>query len=67
MMTLKEIKKAVNQGKQVRWVSDIYHVKKVDDYFIIHCIVNDNVIGLTWLDNKTLNGYENDFYIKGGL
>ena len=66
-MTLNEIKNAVNQGKQVRWASDIYHVKKVDNYFIIHCIVNDSVVGLTWLDNKTLNGKEKDFYIKGGV
>ena len=66
-MTLNEIKNAVNQGKQVRWVSDIYHVKKIGNDFIIHCIVNDSVIGLTWNDKKTLNGKENDFYVKGGV
>ena len=74
MMTLKEIKKAVNQGKQVRWVSDIYHVlKDNNDNYYIKCVLNQNIIGLTHKSNKKLwmsvsiNGKENDFYIKGGV
>ena len=64
-MNLAEIKDAVNQGKTVCWSNDSYHVIKdnIDQWLIIH-LPNDSAIGLTWKDEKTMNGDEKDFYIK---
>ena len=67
-MKLKDIKSAVDCGKNVRWFSDIYHVlKDNNDNYYIKCVLNQNIIGLTHKDNKTLNGKESDFYIKKGF
>ena len=65
-MTLNEIKQAVNDGKTVCWKSEIYVVERngTEDYYLIHCTINDNYIGLTWLDGKTMNGEEKDFFVK---
>jgi hypothetical protein len=66
-MTLQEIKSVINSGKKVCWASDIYEVRKSkfeDDYYIIVCITNNSTIGLTWRDGVTLNGKEEEFYIK---
>lgn len=61
-MTLKEIKKAVDNGQKVYWSNRAYEVKKYDkDYYIV-CSLNDHTIGLTWRDNKTLNGKESEFF-----
>lgn len=64
-MNLKEIKQAVDDGKIVHWANDGYLVSKNDIgvYYITFTDNNDS-IGLTWLDDKTLNGDEKDFYIK---
>lgn len=63
-MTVDEIKKAVDEGKIVRWSSEIYLVHKVGDSYLITCELNDHTIGLTWLDGVTLNGKEEEFYIE---
>lgn len=62
-MTLAQIKKAVNAGKTVHWSNDAYKVIKDNrgQYLIMHS--NGSGIGLTWADDKTLNGKEKDFYI----
>jgi hypothetical protein len=65
-MKLEEIKKAVDNGKIVHWKKENYIVKYFcgEDKYYIECTNNGNVIGLTWSDNKTLNGEEKDFFIS---
>ena len=63
-MNLPQIKQAISQGKTVHWGNDEYTVIRdnLDRYLIIH--TNGSTIGLTHQDNTTLNGKENEFYIK---
>jgi hypothetical protein len=66
-MTLEEIKKAVDQGKEVFWRHSGYRVvagtqKASGEYFVV-CTENQYTVGLTWRDGKTMNGSEIDFYI----
>lgn len=65
-MNVEEIKAAVGAGKMVCWVSLMYRVikGKLGRYLIV-CQGNQSTIGLTWLDGTTLNGEENQFFIKG--
>ena len=64
-MKIDEIKKAVNDGEKVFYSSKNYQViKDKNDNYFIKCLSNNNFIGLTWLDGKTLNGNENDFFIE---
>jgi hypothetical protein len=64
-MTLNEIKKAVDDGKQVHWANSGYVViKSYGDYLITHH--SGNCIGLTWKDGVTLNGKESQFFINEG-
>ena len=46
-------------------MNDGYRVVKdnLGQWFIV-CDQNQNAIGLTWRDGATLNGQENDFYVK---
>lgn len=66
-MNLQEIKEAVNNGKQVYWGNALYQVKKHinkkggEDWNIV-CESNGHCIGLTWTDEKTMNGKESEFY-----
>ena len=64
-MTLQEIKNAVLAGKTVHWMNSGYVVYEDSEgqWFIV-CTANDSAIGLTWLDGVTLNGKEEQFYIK---
>ena len=63
-MTLKEIKKAIEENKKVFWASDIYEViKDKNNNYLIKCIINDYCIGLTHKDKIILNGKEEDFFI----
>ena len=64
-MNLDEIKQAIEQGKSAKWANDNYNVIKdsIGQYLII-CKQNNHAIGLTWADDKTLNGKEQDFYIE---
>lgn len=65
-MTLDEIKKAVDDGITVCWSNRSYVVipnGKVADSYLIKFLGNDHMIGLTWADNVTLNGKEEDFFI----
>lgn len=61
-MNLEQIKQAISDGKTVYWSTLSYIVIKVNnDYFI----KNDRyLIGLVWADGKTLNGKQEDFFIK---
>ena len=69
-MKLKEIKKAVLDGKTVHWSNSNYQV--IEDsvgQWLIHSRFNEDYIGLTWQDEVTLNGREDQFYIaknRGG-
>ena len=65
-MTLEQIKKAVDQGKEVFWKTDGYRVvagtqKGSGEYFVV-CTENQYTVGLTWRDGKTMNGNEIEFY-----
>jgi hypothetical protein len=64
-MTVNEIKDAVDKGKIVYWSNSNYEVIKDNrDQYLIKYNFNNTYIGLTWTDNTTLNGKEEDFYIK---
>ncbi len=61
-MTLEEIKSAVNEGKTVYCQSAAYQViKDSKNQWLIKCS-NGHYIGLTWTDEVTMNGKEEDFY-----
>lgn len=64
-MNLQEIKKAVKEGKTVHWKNENYKVI-FDEVtgLMIKSISNENYIGLTHANGKTLNGEEADFYTK---
>ena len=65
-MTLTEIKEAIAEGKQVFWSSSYYEVIRDSiGQFLIYSRCNNSYIGLTWQDGVTLNGSEDNFYIKG--
>jgi len=50
-------------GGNVYWKQDNYHViKDVNGDYLIKCINNGHVIGLTHRDGYTLNGEKSDFY-----
>lgn len=60
-MTLEEIKKAVDAGKTVHWLSEVYTVIKDDlGRYLIKC--GSNYIGLTWSDGIRMHGKEEEFY-----
>jgi|LakMenEpi03Aug12_release.lakeMendotaPanAssembly.Ray.scaffolds.fasta_scaffold847128_2 hypothetical protein len=63
-MTLAEIKKTIEDGKCVYW-KDINYKVVLDSKgeYLIKCQSNNHCIGLTWADDVTLNGKEEDFYI----
>lgn len=66
-MTLAEIKQAIADGKTVCWGNVGYTVvnaqqHKKDNYLIKHH--SGHCIGLTWADGTTLNGKEDEFFIK---
>lgn len=64
-MNLQEIKQAIADGKTVHWSNGAYTVIKdnLGQYLIKHSA--GHCIGLTWADETTLNGKEEDFFIKG--
>jgi hypothetical protein len=77
-MKLNDIKDAVDSGKTVCYKQHNYTVEKVtgtsldplsmqhipyEEYDIV-CSNNEHRIGLTWADGVTLNGEEEDFFIK---
>ena len=67
-MNIKEIKKAIDDGKKVHWSNRAYDViKGKSGQYLIYCNLNDHCIGLhglegTEYENK-LNGKEEDFFI----
>ena len=69
-MNLNEIKIAVNNGLIVKWSNDSYTIvsNKKGVLYIQHengkMDNSGSCIGLTWLDGVTMNGNEDDFYIK---
>ena len=64
-MTAKEIKDAVDNGKKVHWVNDLYTVIKDSlGQYLIKCTTNGYCIGLTWKDGETLNGKEEEFFTQ---
>ena len=67
-MNLKEIKQAISEGKTVRWSNGAYKVTKdAKDQYFITCESNNSSIGLTWTDEVTLNGKEEDFLLNPPL
>ena len=64
-MTVDEIKEAVINGDKVYWCNNAYEVIADNlGRFLIKCTINGSLIGLTHSDNVTLNGNEDQFYIK---
>lgn len=67
-MNLQQIKDAVDQGKTVCWKNHGYTVEYHRGIYSIVWMAGtaqENCIGLTWEDGKTMNGEETDFYIYG--
>lgn len=64
-MTAFEIMQAVDNNRTVYWCNNHYRVfRDVCGEYLIFCNLNNDTIGLTWKDGKTLNGKEEDFYIE---
>jgi len=62
-MNLQEIKSSLKNNQRVFWKNTSYEVIKDNiGQYLIKCHSNNTFIGLTWRDNKTLNGKENDFF-----
>lgn len=64
MMTLSQIKRAVDEGTPVYWSNKGYTVIKnsrTGDYLIKH--TGGHCIGLTWADGQTMNGREEEFFV----
>jgi hypothetical protein len=67
-MTVHEIKHAVDSGRVVCWQNTGYRVEHITgDGYVIRCLLNNSLIGLTWRDGVTLNGQEDEFYIYPAL
>jgi hypothetical protein len=65
LKSVSDIKKAVDSGLSVYHNNNAYKVIKDQlGQYLIYCTLNGYTIGLTWRDNKTLNGKINDFFIK---
>jgi hypothetical protein len=63
--TVNDIKKAVDNGLNVYHHNKAYKVIKDDlGQYLIYCTLNGYCIGLTWRDNKTLNGKIDNFFIQ---
>jgi len=62
VITYNEIKKAVDNGLDVRCDNDLYQVLKDRNGYYIYCSQNDYCIGLKHKSSNTLNGEK--FYIK---
>ena len=67
-MTLDEIKQATRDGKTVHWATNAYRVevhplKSGEEQWLIHCLFNNHYIGLTHMDEVTMNGKPEQFFI----
>lgn len=65
-MTLEEIIAAMKEGKTVHWANKGYTIvgdPSVVTKLLIKCEMNGSCTGLTWLDGKTMNGKEEDFFV----
>ncbi len=63
VMTLQEIKQAIEEGKTVCWANKGYRViKAANGEYLIVFLADKNIIGLTWNDGVTLNGQEHEFF-----
>jgi len=64
-MKLHEIKQAIEENKKVFWSNNNYEVIKDSiGQYLIKCNLNNHCIGLTWLDEETMNGEEKDFFVR---
>jgi hypothetical protein len=61
METIEQVKKAVDEGKLVKWVNNIYEVKywPIPNQYVVVCIINQFATGLCDADVK-------DCYISEG-
>ena len=63
-MNLEQIKSFLDQGITIYWKTLLYPViRDSKGEYYIKCTANNYRIGLTWADNKTLNGKESDFFV----
>lgn len=61
--SVEAIKAAVDEGREVRWENDGYHVIKDSlGQYLVQYQPNGSCIGLTWRDEVTLNGKLDQFY-----
>ena len=56
MITIKEIKEAINNGYRVFWHHRGYEVIKDGESFIVKCYMNNNIVGLHGMEGTS---YEN--------
>lgn len=64
-MTAQEIRDAIDLGKKVFWGNPLYPViKDSKGQYLITCTQSSYCIGLTHVDNVTLNGDPETFYVQ---
>jgi hypothetical protein len=63
-MTLSEIKEAVDAGSKVYYKNESYVVEKDRGGYDIVSLGTGHRIGLVWMDGMTMNGEEEDFFVK---
>ena len=70
MMTIKELKKAMDDGEDVRWANDLYkcflhQYKSCGTYeYLVTCTSNDHTIGIFHRDGIGMNIDPKKCYIK---
>jgi hypothetical protein len=64
-MKLNEIKDAVLAGRTVHWKNGLYRVvcDSIGQWLIV-CPSTKGCWGLTWADETTMNGKEEDFFVS---
>jgi hypothetical protein len=64
-MKLQEIKDAVLDGRTVHWKNHLYRVvcDSIGQWLIV-CPSTKGCWGLTWADETTMNGKEEDFFVS---
>jgi hypothetical protein len=65
-MKFAEIRRAVDEGLIVHWQNLEYEVIRspMHPSYLIRSTATGHCIGLTWADGVTLNGKEEDFFIR---
>jgi len=65
IMSLSDIKTALNNGYKVYWANKGYEVIKDSiGQYLIHCTMNDTYVGLTKVNGSFRNGDQEQFFME---